>query len=156
VRNTDAEGRLVLADCLSYVSKIDGLEAAVDLATLTGACVVALGPMAAGLMTNHQPLADDLLRSAAAAGEAVWQLPLYQEYREHIKSDVADIKNTGIRWGGAITAALFLQEFVRDGLPWAHMDIAGPAFGEKEYSYLGKGGSGAGVRTLLRWLAPPP
>jgi leucyl aminopeptidase len=156
VRNTDAEGRLVLADCLSYVSKIDGLEAVVDLATLTGACVVALGPMAAGLMSNHQPLADDLLRSAAAAGEAVWQLPLYSEYREHIKSDVADIKNTGIRWGGAITAALFLQEFVRDGLPWAHMDIAGPAFGDKEYSYLGKGGSGAGVRTLLRWLAPPP
>jgi len=107
-------------------------------------------------MSNHQPLADDLLRSAGAAGEAVWQLPLYAEYREHIKSDVADIKNTGIRWGGAITAALFLQEFVRDGLPWAHMDIAGPAFGEKEYSYLGKGGSGHGVRTLLRWLAPPP
>ena len=155
VRNTDAEGRLVLADCLSYASKIDGLEAVVDLATLTGACVVALGPMASGLMSNHQPLADDLLRSAAAAGEAVWQLPLYAEYREHIKSDVADIKNTGIRWGGAITAALFLQEFVRDGLPWAHMDIAGPAFGEKEYSYLGKGGSGAGVRTLLRWLATP-
>jgi leucyl aminopeptidase len=156
VRNTDAEGRLVLADCLSYASMIDGLEAAVDLATLTGACVVALGPMASGLMSNHQPLADDLLRSAAAAGEAVWQLPLYSEYREHIKSDVADIKNTGIRWGGAITAALFLQEFVRDGLPWAHLDIAGPAFGEKEYSYLGKGGSGAGVRTLLRWLATPP
>ncbi|HZN02698.1 MAG TPA: aminopeptidase, partial [Candidatus Polarisedimenticolia bacterium] len=128
----------------------------VDLATLTGACVVALGPMASGLMSNDQRLADDLLRAAGAAGEAVWQLPLYQEYREHIKSDVADIKNTGIRWGGAITAALFLQEFVRDGLPWAHMDIAGPAFGEKEYSYLGKGGSGAGVRTLLRWLAPPP
>jgi leucyl aminopeptidase len=156
VRNTDAEGRLVLADCLSYASRIDGLEAAVDLATLTGACVVALGPMASGLMSNHQPLADDLLRAAAAAGEAVWQLPLYSEYREHIKSDVADIKNTGIRWGGAITAALFLQEFVREGLPWAHLDIAGPAFGEKEYSYLGKGGSGAGVRTLLRWLATPP
>ena len=156
VRNTDAEGRLVLADCLSYASKIDGLEAAVDLATLTGACVVALGPMASGLMSNDQPLADTLLRSAAAAGESMWQLPLYSEYKEHIKSDVADIKNTGIRWGGAITAALFLQEFVRDGLPWAHLDIAGPAFGEKEYSYLGKGGSGHGVRTLLRWLAPPP
>ncbi|HEV8199496.1 MAG TPA: leucyl aminopeptidase [Candidatus Polarisedimenticolia bacterium] len=156
VRNTDAEGRLVLADCLSYASQIDGLQAAVDLATLTGACVVALGPLASGLMSNNQPLADALLAAAAASGEAVWQLPLYSEYREHIKSDVADIKNTGIRWGGAITAALFLQEFVREGLPWAHLDIAGPAFGEKEYSYLGKGGSGAGVRTLLRWLVDPP
>jgi leucyl aminopeptidase len=154
VRNTDAEGRLVLADCLSYVSTFAGIETAIDLATLTGACVVALGPMAAGILGNHQPLVDEVLRAAGEAGEAFWQLPLYAEYREHIRSDIADIKNTGIRWGGAITAALFLQEFVRDGLHWAHLDIAGPAFGEKEYSYLGKGGSGVGVRTLLRWLAP--
>jgi len=155
VRNTDAEGRLVLADLLSYASQIDGVGAAIDLATLTGACVVALGPMAAGVLGNDRDLVDSILGAAAAAGEAMWPLPLYSEYREHIKSDIADIKNTGIRWGGAITAALFLQEFVPKGLPWAHLDIAGPAFGEKEYSYLGKGGSGVGVRTLLRLLAPP-
>jgi leucyl aminopeptidase len=156
VRNTDAEGRLVLADLLSYASKIDRLDAAVDLATLTGACVVALGPMAAGIMANDRALADRLLAAAAEAGEAMWPLPLYAEYREHLKSDIADLKNTGIRWGGAITAALFLQEFVRPGLSWAHLDIAGPAFGEKDYSYLPKGGSGYGVRTLLRWLAGAP
>jgi leucyl aminopeptidase len=156
VRNTDAEGRLVLADLLSYASKIDRLDAAVDLATLTGACVVALGPMAAGIMTNDRTLADRILAAASQAGEAMWPLPLYPEYREHLKSDIADIKNTGIRWGGAITAALFLQEFVRPGLSWAHLDIAGPAFGEKDYSYLPKGGSGYGVRTLLRWLAGAP
>ena len=152
VRNTDAEGRVVLADCLAYASAIEGVEAAIDLATLTGACVVALGPMATGVFGNHQPLVDEILKAAREAGEAMWQLPLYSEYREHIRSDVADVKNTGIRWGGAITAALFLQEFVRPGLPWAHLDIAGPAFGEKEYAYLGKGGSGVGVRTLLRLL----
>jgi len=155
VRNTDAEGRVVLADCLSFVSRLDGVDTAIDLATLTGACVVALGPMACGVMGNDKPLVDEILRSAEAAGEAMWPLPLYSEYREHIRSDIADIKNTGIRWGGAITAALFLQEFVREGLRWAHLDIAGPAFGEKEYSYLGKGGSGVGVRTLLHMLTTP-
>jgi leucyl aminopeptidase len=155
VRNTDAEGRLVLADLLSYASQIEGVETAIDLATLTGACVVALGPMAAGVLGNDRALVDSILGAATAAGEAMWPLPLYPEYREHIRSDVADIKNTGIRWGGAITAALFLQEFVRKGLRWAHLDIAGPAFADKEYSYLGKGGSGVGVRTLLRLLAPP-
>jgi leucyl aminopeptidase len=155
VRNTDAEGRVVLADCLSYVSRLDGVDTAIDLATLTGACVVALGPMACGVMGNSKPLIDEILRSAEAAGEAMWPLPLYSEYREHIRSDIADIKNTGIRWGGAITAALFLQEFVREGLRWAHLDIAGPAFGEKEYSYLGKGASGVGVRTLLHMLTTP-
>jgi len=152
VRNTDAEGRLVLADVLSHASSLPGVEAAIDLATLTGACVVALGPMASGVMGNDQALIDDLLRAAERAGEKMWPLPLYPEYREHIRSDVADIKNTGIRWGGALTAALFLREFVRPGLPWAHIDIAGPAFGDKEYSYMKKGGSGAGVRTLIRYL----
>ena len=152
VRNTDAEGRLVLADLLSYASTIDGVEEAIDLATLTGAAVVALGPMAAGVFGNDQGMVDDILRAAERAGERMWPLPLYSEYREHIKSDVADIKNTGIRWGGAITAALFLREFVRPGLRWAHLDIAGPAFGEKDYSYIKKGGSGVGVRTLIRYL----
>jgi len=152
VRNTDAEGRLVLADALSYVSTLTGVETAVDLATLTGACVVALGPLASGVMGTDQALVDDLLRAAERAGERMWPLPLYPEYREHIRSDVADIKNTGIRYGGALTAALFLSEFVRPGLAWAHIDIAGPAFGDKDYSYLKKGGSGAGVRTLIRYL----
>ncbi|HUD72136.1 MAG TPA: leucyl aminopeptidase [Dongiaceae bacterium] len=155
VRNTDAEGRVVLADCLAYVSRLEGVDTAIDLATLTGACVVALGPMACGVMGNDRGLIDEILAASEAAGEPMWPLPLYPEYREHIKSDIADVKNTGIRWGGAITAALLLQEFVRDGMRWAHLDIAGPAFGEKEYSYLGKGGSGVGVRTLLRLLTGP-
>ena len=152
VRNTDAEGRLVLADGLSYASKLEGVDVTLDLATLTGACVVALGPIAAGVMGNDRTLVDAVLRAAAEAGEKMWPLPMYSEYREHIRSDVADIKNTGIRWGGAITAALFLREFVRPGLRWAHLDIAGPAFGEKDYSYLKKGGTGHGVRTLIRYL----
>lgn len=152
VRNTDAEGRLVLADALSYASTIEGVEVAIDVATLTGACAVALGPMASGVMGNDRALVDELLQAAEGAGERMWPLPLYTEYREHIRSDIADIKNTGIRWGGAIGAALFLREFVRPGLRWAHIDIAGPAFGEKDYSYIKKGGTGAGVRTLIRYL----
>jgi leucyl aminopeptidase len=152
VRNTDAEGRLVLADVLSYVSTFKRLDEAIDLATLTGAVAVALGPLTAGVIGNDGALVDALVRAARRAGESIWPLPLTAEYREHIRSDVADIKNTGIRYGGAITAALFLHEFVRPGLPWAHLDIAGPAFGDKEYSYIRKGGSGYGVRLLLRHL----
>jgi len=155
VRNTDAEGRLVLADALSYVSTLKGVDEVVDLATLTGAIVVALGPMAAGLMGNDRDFVDALLRAAQKAGESVWPMPLYNEYREHIRSEIADIKNTSIRGGSSITAALFLREFVRPGLRWAHLDIAGPAFGDKEYSYLKKGGSGFGVRLLLRYLMDP-
>jgi leucyl aminopeptidase len=152
VRNTDAEGRLVLADVLSYASTFKGLEEVIDLATLTGAIAVALGPMAAGVMGNDRDFVHAIVRAAERAGESIWPMPLFQEYREHIRSDVADIKNTGIRYGGAITAALFLREFVRPGLRWAHLDIAGPAFGDKEYSYIRKGGSGYGVRLLLRYL----
>jgi len=152
VLNTDAEGRLVLADCLSYASTLEGVDAAIDLATLTGACVVALGPMTSGVMGNNRSLVSGILEAAGAAGEKMWELPLYPEYREHIRSDIADVKNTGIRWGGAITAGLFLQEFVRPDLAWTHIDIAGPAFGDKAYSYIGKGGTGAGVRTLIRYL----
>jgi leucyl aminopeptidase len=151
VRNTDAEGRLVLADLLSYAGTQEGVDAMIDLATLTGACVVALGPMASGVFGNDQGLVDDILRAADRAGERMWPLPLYREYREHIRSDIADVKNTAIRWGGAITAALFLQEFVKPGIPWAHIDIAGPSFSDKDYSYIRKGGSGAGVRTLIRY-----
>lgn len=152
VLNTDAEGRLVLADCLSYVSTLEGVDTAIDLATLTGACMVALGPMTSGVMGNDRALVSAVLEAAGAAGEKMWELPLSPEYREHIRSDIADVKNIGIRWGGAIIAGLFLQEFVRSDLAWTHIDIAGPAFGDKEYSYIGKGGTGAGVRTLIRYL----
>lgn len=152
VRNTDAEGRLVLGDVLSYVSSCKDIQETVDLATLTGAMVVALGPMAAGVTGNDRSYVDEIVRAAGRAGEAIWPMPLYTEYAEHIRSDIADVKNTGIRYGGAITAALFLREFVRPGLRWAHMDIAGPAFGDKEYSYIKKGGTGFGVRTLIRYL----
>ncbi len=151
VRNTDAEGRLVLADLLSYAGSMDGVESMIDLATLTGACMVALGPLASGVMGNDQVLVDDILRAADRAGEKMWPLPLYREYREHLKSEIADVKNTAIRYGGAITAGLFLQEFVRPGLPWAHIDIAGPSFGDKDYSYIRRGASGAGVRTLIHY-----
>ncbi len=153
VRNTDAEGRLVLADALSYVGGQD-VDEVLDLATLTGACVVALGPLASGVMGNDQKLIDRVLRSADRCGEMMWQLPLYDEYYEQLRSDVADIRNTGSRWGGAITAGLFLKRFVKPGLPWAHLDIAGPAFLDDEASGYPKGATGTGVRTLLSFLSP--
>ena len=148
VLNTDAEGRLVLADVLD-VAVERGAARIVDLATLTGACVVALGMDVAGLMTNDQPWCDDVLAAARACGEPAWQLPMFSEFAEQIKSKVADIKNIGEgRWGGAITAAKFLEEFVQ-GKPWVHIDIAGPAFLESEKPWLDAGGSGAFVRTLV-------
>jgi leucyl aminopeptidase len=150
VLNTDAEGRLILADGLALAAR-EKPDCMINLATLTGACVVALGTDVAGLFCNDQPLADALLRASKDTGEKLWQLPLVKEYREDIKSSVADMKNIGGSWGGAITAALILQEFV-DGIPWAHLDIAGPAFAEKEMPLSTKGGTGYGVRTLLRFL----
>jgi leucyl aminopeptidase len=151
VVNTDAEGRLVLADALSFAAEFDPHQM-IDLATLTGACVVALGPLASGVMGTDQALIDSILEGARESGEKVWHLPLYDEYRKMLKSPIADMKNTGERWGGALTAGLFLREFVKPGIPWAHMDIAGPAFLEKDHLYLRKGASGAGVRTLLHYL----
>ena len=148
VISTDAEGRLVLADALCYALKL-GLSPVVDVATLTGACRIALGTGYAGLFANDQSLADKVLRAGQATGERIWQMPLADEYREQIKSEIADIKNTGERPGGAITAALFLSEFAGD-TPWAHIDIAGPAYGNKESGYLVKGASGFGVRTLIK------
>jgi leucyl aminopeptidase len=148
VLNTDAEGRLVLADVLD-VAVEQGAERIVDLATLTGACVVALGNDVAGLMTNDQAWCDQVAAAARACGEPVWQLPMYADYGELIKSDVADIKNIGDgRWGGAITAAKFLETFVA-GRPWTHIDIAGPAFLEKPKPWLDGGASGAYVRALV-------
>ena len=150
VLNTDAEGRLVMADALALgaAAKPDAM---VDVATLTGACMIALGPRIAGLMSNDDALAAELLDAAADAGELAWRLPLPDEYHKEIVSDVADLKNVGQRWGGALTAGLFLKEFV-DGRPWAHLDIAGPSRSEAEDGYLPKGSTGAAVRTLLSWL----
>jgi leucyl aminopeptidase len=147
VLNTDAEGRLILADALSLASK-DKPAATIDLATLTGACVVALGEKIAGLMGNDDEWIAQVRRAADRAGERVWPLPLPDDYRRGIDSSVADMKNVGPREGGALTAGLFLQEFV-EGVPWAHLDIAGPAFLSNEDGYLPKGGTGFGVRTLL-------
>jgi leucyl aminopeptidase len=148
VLNTDAEGRLVLADVLDVCVQLNPSRI-IDLATLTGACVVALGNDVAGLMTNDQPWCDALKAAADTCGEPVWQLPMFAEYGEQIRSEVADIKNVGEgRWGGAITAAKFLEEFVQ-GKPWIHIDIAGPAFLEGSKPWLDAGGSGFGVRTLV-------
>jgi leucyl aminopeptidase len=147
VINTDAEGRLILADGLCYARHL-GLSPIIDVATLTGAISIALGNVAMGCMTNDQALCDRVLQASRAAGEKVWQLPLYDEYKEQIKSEVADIKNTGGREAGAITAALFLKEFVED-TPWVHLDMAGVDFYEKEKGALVKGASGIPVRTLV-------
>jgi leucyl aminopeptidase len=154
VLNTDAEGRLVLADVLDVCLQL-GPAKIIDLATLTGACVVALGNDVAGLMTNNQPWADAVKSAADACGEPLWQLPMFPEYGEQIRSEVADIKNVGDgRWGGAITAAKFLEEFVA-GKPWVHLDIAGPAFLESSKSWIEAGGSGYGVRTLVEVASRP-
>jgi leucyl aminopeptidase len=150
VLNTDAEGRLVMADALA-LGAAGQPEAIVDVATLTGACVVALGNRYTGLMANDEVLAAELLDAAAEAGEPTWRLPLPPEYRKDIESDLADLKNIGDRYGGALFAGLFLQEFV-DDRPWVHLDIAGPARAESDDGYLSKGSTGAAVRTLLTWL----
>jgi leucyl aminopeptidase len=150
VLNTDAEGRLILADALALAAK-QKPDYMINLATLTGACMVALGTGVAGIFSNDQLLADNVIRCARGAGEKLWQLPLVKEYRETLKSSVADMKNVAGAHGGAITAALILQEFV-DDIPWAHLDIAGPAFAETDTAICAKGGTGFGVRTLLRFL----
>jgi leucyl aminopeptidase len=148
VLNTDAEGRLVLADVLDVAVERQPAKI-IDLATLTGACVVALGNDVAGAMSNNDAWQDEVLAAAKAVGEPLWPLPMFPEYNEHIKSDVADIKNVGDgRWGGAIAGAKFLEEFVADK-PWVHLDIAGPAFLESARPWQDGGASGAFVRTLV-------
>ena len=147
VLNTDAEGRLVLADGLSLAAEQDP-DLIVDVATLTGACKVALGDHIAGLFGNDDDAVDKVRDAAAAAGERVWPMPLPDDYRKMIDSDIADMKNVGTRWGGAITAAALLKEFV-DDKPWAHLDIAGPARAGKDDGYIVTGGTGFGVRTLV-------
>lgn len=152
VGNTDAEGRLVLCDCLDWAIEKLKPTHVIDVATLTGACVVALGPRAAGLFTRYEELGDALLGAAARAGEKLWPLPMYEEYLAMLQKGPADLNNVGGRYGGAITAALFLAEFVPADLPWAHLDIAGPAFTEKDLPDAPAGGTGAGTLALIRWL----
>jgi leucyl aminopeptidase len=151
VINTDAEGRLVLSDCLHYAKRFKP-DCVVDLATLTGACVVALGAEAIGLMTKDERIASRINQAGKETFERVWRLPLWDEYREQLKSDVADIKNvTDTGQAGTITAAKFLEEFA-EGLPWAHLDIAGTAWIEREKPYIPKGAVGLGVRLLINLM----
>ncbi len=150
VLNTDAEGRLTLADALSYAVKLKP-QRIIDLATLTGACVVALGEYTAGVMGNDKALIDAVLQAADETGERMWPLPFDDNMKPHLKSKVADLKNIGNRWGGAITAGMFLEQFV-DEIPWVHLDIAGPAFNEQHWGYNPGGATGVGVRTLLHYI----
>ncbi len=147
---TDAEGRLLLADAVAYACRL-GASRIVDIATLTGACVVALGNVCTGLITNNSDLCNELLHAAKQTGEKMWELPNFPEYKEQIKSDIADLKNSGGRMAGTITAGLFIGEFVND-IPWVHMDIAGTSDSNKEIGYTVKGGTGIGVRTLLQFI----
>ena len=147
IMNTDAEGRLVLADALAYAQDYKPTDL-VDLATLTGACMVALGKVTAGAFAREDDLAEDLALAWKESGEAFWRLPLDPALADQLDSDVADLKNLGDRFGGAITAALFLQAFVDDGVRWAHLDVAGPVFAAKAAGHTPKGATGFGVRTL--------
>lgn len=150
VDNTDAEGRLTLADALCYASELK-VDEIIDIATLTGACCVALGQEAAAVLGNNSELIERLKASSEKAGERLWEMPMYDEHLDMLKSDVADLKNTGGRYAGTSTAAVFLKEFVKDAA-WAHLDIAGCALPDKEIRGLSKGPTGAGVRTLLYYL----
>ncbi len=145
--STDAEGRLILADALAYTKTFD-VKYIIDVATLTGACHVALGDVCTGVFGNNQRLINKIIAAGNETGELMWQMPMFDQYKEQNKSDVADIKNTGGRWGGAITAAKFLAEFVGD-TPWVHLDIAGTSTIDKERGYLIKGATGVPVRTLI-------
>jgi leucyl aminopeptidase len=151
VNNTDAEGRLTLADALVYADKL-GVDAIVDLATLTGACVVALGEDIAGLFTQNDDLAKQLETASEATGEKFWRMPMEEKYFDGLKSGIADMKNTGPRAGGSITASLFLKQFVKDTPAWAHLDIAGPVWADKESGYNNAGATGFGVRALVSWV----
>jgi leucyl aminopeptidase len=152
VDNTDAEGRITLADALYYASNLKP-SYIIDMATLTGACIVALGEYTAGLFTNNDEFGDKLLRLSLETGERLWKLPMDdKKLREKIKKSDADIVNTGGRYGGAITAAMFLEEFVGEGIKWIHLDIAGPAYLKEEFGYYSKGATGFGVRTCLEYI----
>jgi len=146
VNNTDAEGRLTLADALVYACN-QGVEKIVDLATLTGACVVALGPSIAGIFTPSDDLANEVAAASEVSGEKLWRMPLEESYWESMKSGVADMVNTGGRPGGAITAALFLKQFVDEKVQWMHIDLAGPVWNDKK-----RAATGFGIATLVEWV----
>jgi leucyl aminopeptidase len=151
VLNTDAEGRLILADALAFASE-QKPDAIIDVATLTGSIMVALGKRATGLFANDDDLADELSAASQEAGERFWHMPLYDMYKKELESDLADMKNVGSRWGGAIIAALYLREFIGEGIPWAHLDIAGATRADSDQDENSKGGTGAAVRTLVTWI----
>jgi leucyl aminopeptidase len=152
VLNTDAEGRLVMADAIVRAGE-ESAAAIVDIATLTGAQLVALGSRVYGVMTNDDDLSEALIGAAAEAGEQSWPMPLPEELRKSLDSEVADLQNIGDRYGGMLVAGIFLKEFVPDGVPWAHLDVAGPAWNQGEaFGYTPKGGTGVPVRTLVAWL----
>ena len=151
VDNTDAEGRLTLADALCYACELN-VDEVIDIATLTGACMVALGTVASGIMGNNEEMISKIIKAGNDSGERFWQMPMFKEYFDSMKSDIADMKNTGSRNGGASAAALFLSEFVNEKVKWAHLDIAGTAFLEKPQKEFISGSTGAGVRTLLNYL----
>ena len=148
VDNTDAEGRIILSDALTIAceKKPDWI---IDSATLTGACVVALGEDIAGAFGTSDELTERIIEAGASTGELIWKMPLHMPYFEQMKSTIADMKNIGSRWGGAITAALFLKQFVDDEIPWVHLDIAGPSVKEEPLGHLGKGAKGFGIKTML-------
>lgn len=149
--NTDAEGRLILSDAITYAKKYEPA-AIIDIATLTGAAIVALGRKVAALYSTDDALLEKLKEASASTGEKVWPMPLYKHYEEQMKSDIADIKNVGGKEAGSVTAASFLKHFAGEEYPWAHIDIAGPARAEKEFDWVNKGGTGFGVMLLLRFL----
>jgi leucyl aminopeptidase len=150
VQNTDAEGRLILSDALAYATRLNPA-ALIDIATLTGACVVALGQFAIGMFGSNDRLKESVRKAGLRAGERVWEMPLWDEYFEQLKSDVADMRNIGGRGGGMITAALFLSKFVGDA-PWIHLDIASTDWSERERAYIPKGPTGIGTRLLVQFL----
>lgn len=150
INNTDAEGRLTMADAMVYASKLEPA-LMIDFATLTGACIVALGPRIAGVMTDDERLYADWMAAADRSGEDMWRLPLPGNLKEQLKSKIADMRNTGERWGGALTAGLFLSEFT-EGVRWMHVDIAGPAMASKAYGVTTPGGTGVPVATILELL----
>jgi leucyl aminopeptidase len=152
VNNTDAEGRLVMADAIVRAGE-EKAAAIIDIATLTGAALVALGSRVYGVMTNNEALSGEILASAVTAGEQAWPMPLPEELRKSLDSDIADLQNTGDRYGGMLVAGLFLREFVPEGTPWAHLDVAGPAWNEGDpHHYTPRGATGVPVRTLVEWL----
>jgi len=150
VNNTDAEGRLTLADALVFTEKLE-VDAMIDLATLTGACVVALGTSIGGMWSSTDALAAELSQASERSGEKLWRMPLEEKYFDSMKSDIADMKNAGSRGGGAITGAMFLKQFVKE-TPWAHLDIAGPVWADKENGWNNSGATGFPVRTLVEWV----